>query len=201
MTKSSDQVGAKAALMDAAVVEMAEKGWGGLRTRDVADRAGVNKGLVHYHFGSMDNLRVETVAMVMGGMVNEAASVVLEAPTVAEGIAMFGEHLDSFRPGDPQGVVLIEAMIHVPRERWLEEMMTRALDFYTQALIQRIEEDIEKGALQPRTDATGLATALTAFLDGLVLHAYMRPEVDFAPAAAAVTALLEGSAANPGEER
>lgn len=173
---------------------MAEKGWGGLRTRDVAERAGVNKGLVHYHFGSMDNLRLETVGMLMSGVVNEAASGLLEAPTIAAGVRDFGDYLKSFRSQDPRGVVLMEAMIHVPREKWLEEMMLRALDFYEEALRQRIESDIESGAFAPDTDAAGLATALTAVLDGMVLHAYMRPEANLGPAAEALAVLIERAA-------
>lgn len=193
MTKSSDQIDAKSALIEAALVEMAEKGWGGLRTREVAERAGVNKGLVHYHFGSMDNLRLETVGMLLSGVVNEAATGLLQATTIAAGVRRFGEHLESFRSDDPRGVVLMEAMLHVPREEWLEETMLRALDFYEEALRQRIEADIEAGALGAETDPAGLATALTAALDGMALHAYMRPGADLGSAAESLAALVERS--------
>src|SRR5680860_753039 len=175
MTKSPDQRDTKSALIEAALIEMAEKGWAGLRTREVAERAGVNKGLVHYHFGSMDNLRLETLEMLMSGIVNEAAAGLIAAPTIAAGVRQFGAHLESFRYDDPRGVVLMEAMLHVPREEWLEEMMLRALDLYEAALRQRIETDIETGALDAETDPAGLATVLTAALDGIALHAYMRP--------------------------
>lgn len=180
--------------MEAALVEMAEKGWGGLRTRGVAERAGVNKGLVHYHFGSMDQLRLETVAMLMGGVVNEAAAGLLEAPTIAAGVRQVGEYLRSFRSDDPRGVVLMEAMLHVPREEWLEEMMLGALDFYEEALRQRIEADIDAGTLDVGTDPAGLATALIAALDGMILHAYMRPGANLGPAAESLAALVEAAA-------
>jgi len=178
-------------LQEAAIIELAEKGWGGLRTREVADRAGVNKGLVHYHFGTMDNLRLEAIAMLMGGIVNEAVAALLEAPTLVEGIREFGTSLGRFRSEDPQGVVLMEAMIHVPRDERLSEMMLGALDFYEEALRQRVETDVAAGQLGANTDVSGLATALTAMLDGFVLHAYMRPAVDFAPAAEALAKLVE----------
>lgn len=200
MTKSSDQVNVKAALIEAALVEMAEKGWGGLRTRGVANRAGVNKGLVHYHFGSMNNLRLETVGMLMSGVVNEAAAGLVEAPTIAEGVRRFGEYLGSFRSDDPRGVVLMEAMLHVPREEWLEEMMLKELDFYEKALQKRIEADIAAGALGAETDPAGLATALTAALDGMVLHAYMRPGADLGSAAESLAVLVERSAPSKDKE-
>lgn len=180
-------------ILEAALLEMAEKGWSGLRTRDVAERAGVNKALVHYHFGSMANLRHETVASLMTGLVNEAATELIDAPNLADGIRAFGDSLGRFGPDDPSGTVLMEIMLHVPREKRLEEMVMRALDFYEEALSQRIEADLESGLLDPNTDAAALARGLTALLDGLMLHAYMRPDLDFGSATEALAALVEPS--------
>jgi TetR/AcrR family transcriptional regulator len=46
----------RAALLDAALEEFAAKGFAGARVRDIADRAGVSKDLVNYHFGSKEGL-------------------------------------------------------------------------------------------------------------------------------------------------
>jgi TetR/AcrR family transcriptional regulator len=46
----------KAALLDAALEEFAAKGFAGARVRDIADRAGVSKDLIAYHFGSKRGL-------------------------------------------------------------------------------------------------------------------------------------------------
>lgn len=194
MPKASDQTGTRRVLLEAAIGELAEKGWGGLRTRELAERAGVNKALVHYHFGSMDNLRFEAVASVMGGVVNDAAAVLLEAANLAEGLRSFGESVKTFTSDDPSSVVLMEAMLHVPRDERLGEMMYRALGFYEEALRERIQEEIESGELPADTDPAGLATALTALLDGLVLHAYMRPGLDFRSATDALSRLMEDGA-------
>lgn len=191
MTKTNDQLDTRSRLLDAAVLEMAEKGWGGLRTRALAERAGVNKALVHYHFGSMDALRVETAAHVLNSTVNRASVAVLQAPTLAEGVRRFCAFLDAFSPNDPKGIVLMETMILVARVPELEAMMLRILDVYEQALADRIRLDIAEGNLPPETDIDGLATGLTALLDGLGLHAYMRPELDFTPTGEALAALLE----------
>lgn len=180
--------------MEAAVLEMAEKGWGGLRTREVAERAGVNKGLVHYYFGSMDNLRYEVVAMLMAQVTEDMATPLFDAPTLAEGIRLFGRTLDAFGADDPSGVVLMEAMIHVPREKPLEEMLLGELGVYERALRRRIEADIASGRLDESVDAAGLSVALTAMLDGLALHAYMRPDVDFGVAVESLARLLESPA-------
>jgi len=46
----------RAALLDAALEEFAAKGFSGARVRDIAQRAGVSKDLVAYHFGGKDGL-------------------------------------------------------------------------------------------------------------------------------------------------
>jgi len=49
------------ALMDAAERLLVELGYAGVTTRNLAKEAGVNHGLVHYYFGSMENLFAETL--------------------------------------------------------------------------------------------------------------------------------------------
>ena len=51
----------KEALMDAAERLLVEIGYAGITTRGLAREAGVNHGLVHYYFGSMENLFAETL--------------------------------------------------------------------------------------------------------------------------------------------
>jgi len=49
------------ALMDAAERLLYEVGYAGVTTRAVAEEAGVNHGLVHYYFGSMEELLTQTL--------------------------------------------------------------------------------------------------------------------------------------------
>ncbi|MGO9341021.1 MAG: TetR/AcrR family transcriptional regulator [Acidimicrobiales bacterium] len=49
------------AMMDAAEGLLYEVGYAGVTTRAVAEAAGVNNGLVHYYFGSMEELLSETL--------------------------------------------------------------------------------------------------------------------------------------------
>jgi AcrR family transcriptional regulator len=52
---------ATVALMDAAEGLLFEVGYAGVTTRAVAEAAGVNHGLVHYYFGSMEELLSQTL--------------------------------------------------------------------------------------------------------------------------------------------
>src|SRR5688500_2445963 len=49
------------ALLDAAERLLVEVGHAGISTRRVAEEAGANQGLVHYYFGSMDELFVQVL--------------------------------------------------------------------------------------------------------------------------------------------
>ena len=53
---------ATVALMDAAERLLYEVGYAGVTTRAVAEAAGINHGLVHYYFGSMEELLTQTLA-------------------------------------------------------------------------------------------------------------------------------------------
>jgi AcrR family transcriptional regulator len=57
---------AEQALLDAAERLLVEVGYAGISTRRLAEKAGVNHGLVHYYFGSMENLLVQVLRRFTG---------------------------------------------------------------------------------------------------------------------------------------
>ena len=61
MTTTEARATAEAALLDAAERLLVEVGYAGITTRRLAEEAGVNHGLVHYYFGSNENLLVRAL--------------------------------------------------------------------------------------------------------------------------------------------
>ena len=59
--KTAARSAAEEALLDAAEQLLVEIGHAGITTRRLADAAGVNHGLVHYYFGSNENLLVRAL--------------------------------------------------------------------------------------------------------------------------------------------
>ena len=59
--KTSSRSQAEEALLDAAERLLVDVGYSGITTRRLADEAGVNHGLVHYYFGSNENLLVRAL--------------------------------------------------------------------------------------------------------------------------------------------
>src|SRR5207249_10256153 len=59
--KTTARSAAEDALLDAAERLLVEVGYPGITTRRLAEEAGVNHGLVHYYFGSNENLLVRAL--------------------------------------------------------------------------------------------------------------------------------------------
>jgi AcrR family transcriptional regulator len=60
------------ALLDAAEELLVAEGAAGITTRKVADRAGVNQALVHYHFGTIEELLLAVLARVSASVKERA---------------------------------------------------------------------------------------------------------------------------------
>jgi AcrR family transcriptional regulator len=61
MAKAAPRVETKELFLDAAERLLVRVGYAGITTRAVAEEAGANHGLVHYYFGSMDELFVQVL--------------------------------------------------------------------------------------------------------------------------------------------
>lgn len=188
MTRASDQ-GTKAKLLRAAVEEIADKGWKGARTRSIAERAGVNPGVVHYHFGSMEDLLLEAVGSAFVS-ITEMAQQSIEADTVALGMDGMIDAIGEIDPSDPDWQVLMEALVQSARVPRLHELTVGILEQYRAAMIARLSAGVESGELPSDTDTEGLALALMALLDGLGLYAFVNKDYDTARAGHALVALI-----------
>jgi len=61
MPPTPARVQATTALLDAAESLLVDVGYAGVTVRALAERAGVNQGLIHYYFGSMEEVLVQTL--------------------------------------------------------------------------------------------------------------------------------------------
>lgn len=190
MPKANDQVGTRERLVAAAAEEIAERGWAGARSRSIAARAGVNNALVHYHFGTMEDLLVAACAAALERALGELDPGSVAAPDLAGGLEGVVAGLAGMDPADPTWQVLMEAFVQTPRVPRLAEITLGMLEEVRRLLQERIEAAIAAGDLPAGSDARGLAVALAALLDGLGLHAYVDQTIDARRAGAALSALL-----------
>jgi AcrR family transcriptional regulator len=74
---------AEGALLDAAERLLVEIGYGGISTRRLAAEAGVNHGLVHYYYGSVENLLVQVLERFTARMIErQRAMYAAEVPFI-----------------------------------------------------------------------------------------------------------------------
>jgi AcrR family transcriptional regulator len=67
--KTAARSAAEDALLDAAERLLVEVGYAGITTRKLAETAGVNNGLVHYYFGSNENLLARALERFTEGLI------------------------------------------------------------------------------------------------------------------------------------
>ena len=68
--KTSSRSAAEGTLLDAAERLLVDVGYAGITTRALAEEAGVNHGLVHYYFGSNENLLVRALERFTAGVID-----------------------------------------------------------------------------------------------------------------------------------
>lgn len=195
MTSAIDQAeaptGTRRRLLDAAVELIAELGWTAVTSRGIAARAGVNNGVVHYHFGSMDALRRAAVEHALAALLGDSLDAFTAAATTGDAVRALAEALPAPALSDTATTVLLEAMLHAPRDSHVRDLLGQMLVPYRDTIDEKLRADVAAGRLPPATDTARLAAALLACLDGLMLHAMVDPRLDVRAAAATVAALLD----------
>ncbi len=96
---SSRSSGTRAKLIDAAIETLKAEGYAGSSARAIAERAGLNQGLIFYHFGSVANLLLAALDSVSARRMAQYGAAVDAVRTPSELVdvatAIFREDLDA----------------------------------------------------------------------------------------------------------
>ncbi len=183
-------IGPRERLAAAAVSVIAESGWRSATTRRVAERAGVNPGLVHYHYRSIAALRREAVLGAMAVTFEPAMVSLSEAGEIEEAVRGAIEAIRQIEPNRPEARVSLEAMLEAQRDSELRGQLLAMLGEFRAVLEERLRERFSGS----RLDAGAAAVVIAALLDGLALHLAIDPDTDLASAGAELISMLEGAA-------
>lgn len=181
-------------LVEAAVSLIGTSGWAAATSRAVADAAGVNSALVHYHFGSIEQLRRDALVHATTTEAGRAVEAIIGAPDVLAGVVagmrVLAEHPGEVSEGER---VIVEGMVQAMRDDELRALFAEALGAIREMIAVRIAEAQEAGLVRADIDARELAVGLAGLIDGLMLHLYIQPEVPVVQAMAAVSELARTS--------
>ena len=171
MTKALDQTPREAnieAFLDAAERLLIREGAAGISTRRLAMESGQNHGLVHYYFGSVDELLIETLERFTARVLErQRAMYATDAPFVEKWRTAMGYIEDDLASGFPKVWAELDALAWNKPE--LQERL-RALNeswrsLLRDALAQAIEEyDLDES----RFSAEALAALVMQFNKGLL---------------------------------
>jgi AcrR family transcriptional regulator len=178
-------------LIRAAVVVIAEHGWGGLTTRVAATQAGVNPALVHYHFGSVPALARAAAAHAIDVVCVPAIEQLLGADDVLSGLDAAVRMTIESDTDAPEPRVIVEALVGALHDPELAVQMRDAIERFRTALARRLADVGSTGPVTAIRDPAASATLLAALLDGIALHHLLDPARDLSGASVALRALLE----------
>src|SRR5438874_4077599 len=142
-------------LVQAAFNQIAERGFEGLRTRDVAAEVGVNIATLHYYFPTKEAL--------IGGVL-EHAMARFRSTLAPHGSPsdQLRNHLRSVRKlmaDEPElGIVMGELALRSARDRSIEKIYNEIRDAWLKAMRGLLRRGVREGKLRPELDTDGVAT-------------------------------------------
>ena len=164
------------ALVAAAYTRIANEGFEGLRTRDVAADVGVNIATLHYYFPTKEAL--------IRGVIGYAMQRFTETlPVEGSPLQQLRGHLGALAKlmkEEPQlWAVMGELVLRAPRDSDLASIFRQADTTWQRTLSRLLRGCIEHGAIDPSIDADDMAALMIVALKGVSLPtvAGFRPEV------------------------
>jgi AcrR family transcriptional regulator len=154
----------RADLLDAALQLVAERGVEGLRTRDVAARAGVNVSTLHYWFGTKEDLLLALVghASEQFGDPGEPGHETLR------------EHLQrawqAFEARPQLAMVLQELSMRAQRDEATRAVFQRVFSGWSAVVEEVLRAGMARGELRADLDPAASARVLTSFIMGALLQ-------------------------------
>jgi AcrR family transcriptional regulator len=182
----------RAKILQATAELIAEAGWSGFSTRDIAARADVTQGIVSYHWRSKEELVREAALTASADALAPVYAVFAEAPGVAAALEQLLALENAIRDQPRLALLLLETMLHAGRDQQLRDALAAMLRDFRAQLAAALGREHTR-------DPTPTAAALTAALDGLFLHAVVDDQLDLLAAGATLHRLVE-TEAEPGPE-
>ena len=153
-------------LVRAAFNQIAERGFEGLRTREVAAEVGVNIATLHYYFLTKESLIRGVVEHAMGRFRSTLAP--HGSPS-----DQLRNHLRAVRKllaDEPElGSVMGELALRSARDRSIAAIMSEMYDAWHATMRGLLRRAVKAGGLRPELDSDGVAAVVVAMLTAMTL--------------------------------
>lgn len=177
-------------IVEAAVELMAEVGIDRVRTRTIADRAGVNPALVHYHFGSVEALVMQAAEHALLQELGPAVDALSSGETLHDGINALLEWIEDGGQRMPGSKILAEAMVKATKDPAYRRWTRKASQRFRELILDRLTAAQGSGQIDPALDLRAAAVLLAAAFDGLLFHRLVDPKLDVTQTARPISLML-----------
>jgi AcrR family transcriptional regulator len=157
------------ALVRAAIDVIAEKGLGGTRVADIAERAGISPGHVLYYFDGKAEIFTRALRTVEGDLRREAREAFEERPSAADRWDWLVQQAAPTGPGDPRVLLWLQAWERAPRDPDVAQLVVDLDRRWIGLLIEVLEYGVATGEFAV-ADVKEFAIRFSALMDGLMLQ-------------------------------
>lgn len=138
-------------ILDAAMDEFTEKGWSGARMQSIADRADINKPLLHYYFRSKENLYKRIMEKILKVIISRIQYLVKEEQSFEVFLKHFIATLIDSAAANPRlPLFLMQELSR--RGKTAKEVIKDALqkeqEFVPAQIAQRFQKEMEEGHIR-----------------------------------------------------
>ncbi len=159
---------------------VARRGAAGSTFDHVSREAGVSRGLLHYYFGTKEQLLVEAARRDCELRIEALERQLIDAQTADDFIALLAQNLQETVHEDPDFVTLMfELFTLSQRNADIAVEFTRLLSLTRERLAGMLAVAQEDGVLRLHTEPEAVADILFSIGDGLALRLISEPERDF----------------------
>jgi AcrR family transcriptional regulator len=175
--ESSDE--RKHAIAMAARAIIVEKGLEGLRTRDIAQRVGINIATLHYHVPSKDAL----IALVAASIRNEFRDQAIARPREGKnGLELLRMEFEDFREtvvhSPERFIVMTELIERARRDSAVDAIMRPMTGFWRNQMRDILAAGIADGSFRPNIDPVAGSTILVGALSAWRFSAEVSAAID-----------------------
>jgi AcrR family transcriptional regulator len=163
-------------VVDAAIRTLAKRGFGHTSVSDIADAAGMSKGVVHYHFKSKDDLIGRVLAECNARMSARVRAAWDEPGSATDRIRRVLRVMWTSRTdGSPEMRALSDLMAAGVHDPNLRKALAAMFHASRQELVDELVASFTSIGLRPKVPAHVIPRLLIATLDGLGLHHMFDP--------------------------
>ena len=161
-------------ILYAAATRVVAGGTANLSMQDVADAAGVSKGLIHYHFHDKETLLTRLIEWMTGESIErEASTLARSTPKTAV------DDLWQWVAGEiERGHLRVLNELAQERGPLISDAIRRSARVRRDAAALTVDRLFALLELRPRVPVQLLADVIVAFIDGLAIHASLEPDAN-----------------------